>query len=29
MSKKQTYDMVQANIMFPDMSNTFADFFCG
>ena len=29
MSKKQTYDMVQANIMFPDMSNTFADFFFG
>lgn len=29
MTKKQTYDIAQAGIMFPDMSHTFADFFCG
>ena len=29
MTKKQTYDIAQADIMFPDMSHTFADFFCG
>ncbi|MCF0255196.1 MAG: DNA cytosine methyltransferase [Bacteroides heparinolyticus] len=29
MKKKRSNDINQARLMFPDMSNTFADFFCG